>query len=156
MVNCKTVSTKNIIWHQYAFLEQPIFGAFSTAHINTCVLHWAKPRHFSHSVSQTRPQVHHHLDQPSTFPDLGQEDQQIDFAFLGSALWCPDHISALWPFPARNDEQMLHSLQAPLAWWEASKTHTVLCNLAITMKQLSGSTDVKQQACNLHSSLVIM
>lgn len=43
MVNCKTDSTENIICHQYALLEQPIFGMFSTAYINMCILHWAKP-----------------------------------------------------------------------------------------------------------------
>lgn len=40
-VNCKTDSIKTITC--YVLLEQPTFGAFSAACINTCMLHWAKP-----------------------------------------------------------------------------------------------------------------
>lgn len=116
-----------MICKKYWWLEQPILGVFSTACITTCTLPGAEPTPFSPGL----PSVHHHPNQSSAFTGLGQEDQQTDFALPGSTLWWPGHISALWPFPVRNDKQMLSSLQAPPAWREAPKTHRALCNLAV-------------------------
>lgn len=124
MVNYKTDSTEYMFCKKYWWLKQPILSVFSTAHINLCMLPWAKPAPFSVS------QVHHHPNQSSAFTGLGQEDQHIDFALPGSALWWPGAISALWPFLVRNDKQMLSSLQA--AGREAPKTQGALCNLAVT------------------------
>ena len=85
MVNCKTNSTKNFICHQHVLLGQPFPGMFRMhEHVHTAL--GKADRRFSYSVSQTRPQVHHHPDQSSVFTDLGQEDQQIDFALFGSTL----------------------------------------------------------------------
>lgn len=39
----KPIQLKTFFCHQYVLLEQPIFGIFSTACINMCILHWPKP-----------------------------------------------------------------------------------------------------------------
>lgn len=124
--------------------------------INRWTLCCTADRHFSHAVSRTGPQVHHHPDQSSVFTDLGQEDWQIDFGLFGSKLWWPNYLSALQTFPARTEEQTTQ----PTGSWGVGES---LRNVHSTV-QAGSNCEVaewiywcyKQHACNSHSSLMMI
>lgn len=132
-------------------LAQPTFAMFCPTLIPTCTLHGAKTTDIV--LTQSPRRDHKSTIIPINLLYLRTRVKKT----CKSILPCLEaHLGDLSPFQPYGHFQAGEAEVAQLLWQDrTSRTHGLLCNLAGTVKRFSESTDVKQQVCNSHSSLMI-